>query len=317
MKAGADYADARTGTDETESLTVRNQEMEGIDRSTSSGVGVRVLAGGRWGFAATSRQDEPEVVRTATLAVEIAKAASRRPGTPVELSPVEPVVASWRGSDGGGPVHGPARGEGRPADGRHAPHADRARRDVRGGRTRSLPALDVVRLVRRRRDRPGRRALGRRPGGHGHRRRRRAAALVSQFVPRPHQGGRLGARPHARVDRRGGAHREPGRRAAVGTRVPERGHHADPRQRSGRAAGPRVDRPPDRARPRPRHGGGLRRLVVPHRGGPGEARSTGARSSRSRPTRRSPAGSARSATTTKAFPRSASPSWSTASSRTS
>jgi TldD protein len=98
MKAGADYADARTGTDETESLTVRNQEMEGIDRSTSSGVGVRVLAGGRWGFAATSRQDEPEVVRTATLAVEIAKAAARRPGTPVELSPVEPVVASWRGS---------------------------------------------------------------------------------------------------------------------------------------------------------------------------------------------------------------------------
>jgi len=27
VKAGADYADARTGTDETESLTVRNQEM--------------------------------------------------------------------------------------------------------------------------------------------------------------------------------------------------------------------------------------------------------------------------------------------------
>ena len=49
VKAGADYADARTGTDETESLTVRNQEMEGIDRTTSSGVGVRVLAGGAGG----------------------------------------------------------------------------------------------------------------------------------------------------------------------------------------------------------------------------------------------------------------------------
>src|SRR4029077_16284544 len=92
MKAGADYADARTGTDETESLTVRNQEMEGIDRSSSSGVGGRVLAGGRWGFAATPRQDEPGVVAPATLAVEIAKAASRRPGPPVELSPIEPVV---------------------------------------------------------------------------------------------------------------------------------------------------------------------------------------------------------------------------------
>jgi TldD protein len=94
-KAGADFADARAGIDETESLTVRNQEMEGIDRSTSTGVGVRVLVGGRWGFAATSRLDESEVVRTAELAVAIARAAQRLPGDPVTLSPLEPVVASW------------------------------------------------------------------------------------------------------------------------------------------------------------------------------------------------------------------------------
>ena len=271
VKAGADYADARTGTDETESLTVRNQEMEGIDRATSSGVGVRVLAGGRWGFAATSRQDEPEVVRTATLAVEIAKAASRLPGRPVELSPVEPVVASWRGPMEEDPFTDPARGEGRPVDGGHPPDADRARRDVRGGRPRPVPSLDVVRLVRGRRDRPGGRALGRRAGGDGHRRRRRAATLVPQLVPRPHQGGGMGARPHARTDRGGGAHRPGGRRAVVGARVPQRGHDADPRQRSGRAAGPRVDRPSDRARPRPRDGRGLRRFVVPHDRGPRQA----------------------------------------------
>ena len=95
-KAGAGFADARAGIDETESLTVRNQEMEGIDRSTSTGVGVRVLVGGRWGFAATSRLDEAEVVRTAELAVAIAKAAQRLPGDPVSLSPLEPAVASWR-----------------------------------------------------------------------------------------------------------------------------------------------------------------------------------------------------------------------------
>jgi TldD protein len=95
-RAGADYADARAGTDESESITVRNQKMEGIDRSTSAGVGVRVLVGGRWGFAATSRLDEPEIVRTAELAVAIARAAHRLPGEPVSLSPVEPVVASWR-----------------------------------------------------------------------------------------------------------------------------------------------------------------------------------------------------------------------------
>ena len=94
--AGADFADARAGTDESESLTVRNQEMEGIDRSTSGGVGVRVLVGGRWGFAATARLDGAEIDRTAQLAVEMAKAAQRLPGDAVSLTPVEPATASWR-----------------------------------------------------------------------------------------------------------------------------------------------------------------------------------------------------------------------------
>ena len=34
MAAGADYADGRIVADDTESITVRNQEMEGIDRSS-------------------------------------------------------------------------------------------------------------------------------------------------------------------------------------------------------------------------------------------------------------------------------------------
>jgi TldD protein len=97
MKAGADFADARAGIDESESITVRNQEMEGIDRSTSTGVGVRVLVGGRWGFAATSRTGEADVTRTAALATQIARAAQRLPGEPVQLSEVEPFVASWQG----------------------------------------------------------------------------------------------------------------------------------------------------------------------------------------------------------------------------
>jgi TldD protein len=95
-RAGADYADVRVGTDETEAITVRNQEMEGIDRSVSTGVGIRVLVGGRWGFAATSRLEESEIERTAQQAVAMARAAQRLPGEPVVLSPVQPVVASWR-----------------------------------------------------------------------------------------------------------------------------------------------------------------------------------------------------------------------------
>jgi TldD protein len=94
-KAGADYADARFVTEEAETLTVRNEEMEGIDRSHSKGVGIRVLVNGYWGFAATARSDPAEVDRTASLAVDIAKAASRLPMEPVRLAEVEPVKGTW------------------------------------------------------------------------------------------------------------------------------------------------------------------------------------------------------------------------------
>src|SRR5438477_2593901 len=95
-KAGADYADARLVTEESESLTVKNQEMEGIDRGRSDGIGIRVLVNGFWGFAATARLDEPEVARTAELATAIARAAARLPREPVQLAAVEPATATWQ-----------------------------------------------------------------------------------------------------------------------------------------------------------------------------------------------------------------------------
>ena len=93
--AGADYADARWVSEENESLTVKNQEMEGIDRSLSEGVGIRVLVGGFWGFAATARTGQEDVTTTARLAADIARAASRLPREPVRLAEVEPVTGTW------------------------------------------------------------------------------------------------------------------------------------------------------------------------------------------------------------------------------
>ncbi len=94
-KAGADYADARVVREDSESITVRNQEMEGLDRSSSEGIGIRVLVNGYWGFAATARLEEADIVRTAELAVQIARAAARLPMTPIRLAPVEPAVGTW------------------------------------------------------------------------------------------------------------------------------------------------------------------------------------------------------------------------------
>jgi TldD protein len=93
--AGADYIDARVVQDDTESLTVRNQEMEGIDRSVSRGIGVRVLVDGYWGFAATARTTEQEIVQTVHQAMAVARAASRLPRDPVSLTPLEPVRGRW------------------------------------------------------------------------------------------------------------------------------------------------------------------------------------------------------------------------------
>ncbi len=92
---GADYADARVVHEDSESLTVRNQQMEGIDRSSSHGLGVRVLVNGYWGFAATARLEPGEIDRTAKLAVQIARAASRLPREPVKLAEIEPATGTW------------------------------------------------------------------------------------------------------------------------------------------------------------------------------------------------------------------------------
>ncbi len=93
--AGADYADARFVIEDNESVTVRNEQMEGIDRSTSKGLGIRVLVNGCWGFAAAASLEPADVEQTAQLAIEIARASSRLPVDPVRLAEVEPAVDTW------------------------------------------------------------------------------------------------------------------------------------------------------------------------------------------------------------------------------
>ncbi|HYZ12059.1 MAG TPA: TldD/PmbA family protein [Actinomycetota bacterium] len=107
MAAGADYADGRVVTDESESLTVRNQQMEGIDRSRSEGIGIRVLVNGYWGFAATARLAPDQIDRTGTLAVEIARAAARLPMDPIRLAEIEPASGTWHSPMQEDPFHVP------------------------------------------------------------------------------------------------------------------------------------------------------------------------------------------------------------------
>jgi TldD protein len=68
-----------------------------VVNAESIGVGVRVIAGGAWGFAATNSLS-PDSVATATRqAVAIARANAKLASTPVQLAPLKGVgEASWR-----------------------------------------------------------------------------------------------------------------------------------------------------------------------------------------------------------------------------
>jgi TldD protein len=52
---GAAYADARSVERETETVAVKDGQIESVDRDGDRGIGVRVLSRGAWGFAASDR----------------------------------------------------------------------------------------------------------------------------------------------------------------------------------------------------------------------------------------------------------------------
>ena len=89
VAAGADYADVRAVVEETESVTVQGQRVEGVARETSRGIGIRVLVDGSWGFAGTARLDAQHVAEAAHAAVAIARAGVSLRRRPIQLAPLE------------------------------------------------------------------------------------------------------------------------------------------------------------------------------------------------------------------------------------
>jgi TldD protein len=90
VAAGATYADVRGIDSVSESMSVRGEIVEALEHSEGSGLGVRVLCDGAWGFAATANLGPEGVARIATQAVEVARASALAINRPVELVP-EPV----------------------------------------------------------------------------------------------------------------------------------------------------------------------------------------------------------------------------------
>jgi TldD protein len=96
-KAGASYADIRVARTRLQSVNTREQQITSLSDGESFGFGVRVLAQGAWGFAASRDLTPAEVDRVAALAVTQAKANRRALQRPVTLAPTAAVKEGrWR-----------------------------------------------------------------------------------------------------------------------------------------------------------------------------------------------------------------------------
>ena len=83
---GATYTDVRIGRYLNQFVTTREKKVQGVVNTESFGVGIRVIANGTWGFAATNDVTPEGMKKTAERAVVIAKANSKFQKEPVKLA---------------------------------------------------------------------------------------------------------------------------------------------------------------------------------------------------------------------------------------
>ncbi|KRG58370.1 TldD protein [Stenotrophomonas koreensis] len=86
-EAGASYCDVRIGRYLNQALMTREDKVQDIVHGESAGIGIRVIVGGAWGFAATDDQRSEAVVATVRQAAAIARANARLRQQPVILAP--------------------------------------------------------------------------------------------------------------------------------------------------------------------------------------------------------------------------------------
>ena len=95
--AGATYCDVRVGRYLQQFVVTREDKVQNVVNTESTGVGIRVIAGGAWGFAATRDLSTTAVAAAARQAAAIAKANAGLQDKPVQLAPVKGVgEVAWK-----------------------------------------------------------------------------------------------------------------------------------------------------------------------------------------------------------------------------
>ncbi len=94
--AGADYADIRIINLRRQRLNTRNGALSNLSDEDTLGFGIRVLAGGAWGFSSSSLLLADELKAKAAEAVKIARASASLNREKVRLAPEKPWRDFWQ-----------------------------------------------------------------------------------------------------------------------------------------------------------------------------------------------------------------------------
>ncbi|MGH9772340.1 MAG: TldD/PmbA family protein, partial [Candidatus Acidiferrales bacterium] len=92
----ASYADVRVMDIRHREISTKNGEVGTLLESETLGIGIRVVASGAWGFAATDRLTREGVQACAAEAVDIAKASALAKLENVALAPEQPYIDTWQ-----------------------------------------------------------------------------------------------------------------------------------------------------------------------------------------------------------------------------
>ena len=82
---GATYTDVRIGRNLNQFVITRENKVENVVDTESYGMGIRVIANGCWGFAATDKLDNDSIAKATLTAIAIAKENARIQTEPVQL----------------------------------------------------------------------------------------------------------------------------------------------------------------------------------------------------------------------------------------
>jgi TldD protein len=95
LRSGVSYSDVRVVESRDRTLSTKNGRPGAVMSSESIGLGIRVIADGCWGFAATDDLTPQGIETAAALAVSIARSSAMAKKKDVFLAPEEKYVATW------------------------------------------------------------------------------------------------------------------------------------------------------------------------------------------------------------------------------